>query len=49
MRQRLPIALGQVRLNEIRQIIYPLYRENEFTKKMYNKIIDSIKIESKNG
>ena len=49
MLQRLPIALGQVRLNEIRQIIYPLYQENEFTKKMYNKIIDSIKIESKNG
>ena len=41
MIQRLPIALAQVKadntsknlLNEIRQIIYSLYREKEVTKK----------------
>ena len=41
MLQRLPIALAQVKsgnasenlLNEIRQIIYSLYREKEVTKK----------------
>ena len=52
MRQRLPIALAQVKagntsenlLNEIRQIIYSLYREKEITKKVYNNIINSIKV-----
>ena len=42
MLQRLPIALPQVKatttfeilLNEIRQIIYSLYREKEITKKV---------------
>ena len=45
--QRLPIALPQVKagktsenlLNEIRQIIYSLYRAKEITKKAYNKWI----------
>ena len=43
MLQRLPIALAQVKagytsenlLNEIRQIIYSLYREKEITKELY--------------
>ena len=50
--QRLPIALAQVKvgntsknlLNKIRQIIYSLYREKENTKKVYNNIINSIKL-----
>ena len=52
MLQRLPIALEQVKpgkryedlLNGIRQIIYSLYREKEITKKVYNNIINSIKL-----
>ena len=52
MLQRLPIALAQVKaggtsenlLNEIRQIIYSLYRTKEITKKVYNNTIKSIKI-----
>ena len=52
MLQRLPIALSQVKtgntsenlLNEIRQIIYSLYREREITKKVYNNIMISIKL-----
>ena len=52
MLQRLPIALLQVKtgntsenlLNEIRQIIYSLYREKEITKKIYNNIMISIKL-----
>ena len=52
MFQRLPIALAQLRagntsenfLNEIRQIIYFLYRAKEITKKAYNNIMNSIKI-----
>ena len=55
MLQRLPIALAQVKagntsenlLNEIRQIIYSLHRENEVTKKVYNNIINSIKLQNK--
>ena len=49
MLQRLPIALAQVKtginsenLNEIRQIVYSLYRSKEITKKVYNNIIKSI-------
>ena len=41
MLQRLPIALAQA-LNEIRLIIYSLYREKEITKKVYNTIITII-------
>ena len=52
MLKRLPIALAQVKtgnnseslLNEIRQIIYSLYRSKEVTKKVYNNIINSIKL-----
>ena len=50
--KRLPIALAQVKagnnseslLNEIRQIVYSLYRSIEITKKVYNNIINSIKV-----
>ena len=52
MLQRLPIALAQVKagntsenlLNKIRQIIYSLYRAKEITRKVYNNIINSIKV-----
>ena len=47
MLKRLPIALAQRKagnnsesvLNEIRQIVYSLYRSREITKKVYNNII----------
>ena len=50
MLQRLPIVLAQVKagntsenlLNEIRQIVYSLYRAKEITKNVYNNIIRSI-------
>ena len=52
MLKRLPIALAQVKAvnnseslsNEIRQIVYSLYRSIEITKKVYNNIINSIKV-----
>ena len=52
MLERLPIALAQIKagnnseslLNEIRQIVYSLYRSKEITKKVYNNIINSIKV-----
>ena len=52
MLKRLQIALAQVKasnnseslLNEIRQIVYSLYRSKEITKKVYNNIINSIKV-----
>ena len=52
MLQRLPISLAHVKagntsenlLNELRQIIYSLYREKEVTKKVYNNIMNSIKL-----
>ena len=51
MLQRLPIAHTQVKagntsenlLNEIRQIVYSLYRAKEITKKVCNNIMNSIK------
>ena len=51
MLKSLPIALAQVKadnnseslLNEIRQIVYSLYRSKEITK-VYNNIINSIKV-----
>ena len=51
MRQRLPIALAQVKadnnseslLNETRQIVCSLYQSKEITKKVFNNIIKSIK------
>ena len=50
--QRLPIALVQVKagndseslLNEIRQIVYSLYRSKQITKKVYNNISKSINV-----
>ena len=52
MLQRLPIALAQVKggitsenlLNEIRQIIYSLYRAKEITKNVCNNIMNSIRV-----
>ena len=52
MVQRLPIALVQVKacntfeklINEIRQIINILYPEKETTTKIYNNIMNSIKL-----
>ena len=56
MLQRLPIALAQIKvgnnsqslLNEVSQIVYSSYQSKEITKKVYNNIIKSIKIKSKN-
>ena len=52
MIQRLPIAFAQVKagstsenlLNEIRKIVYCFYRAKEITEKVYNNIMNSIKI-----
>ena len=52
MLKRLQIALAQVKagnnseslLNEIRQIGYSFYRSKEIPKKVYNNIINSIKV-----
>ena len=52
MLKRLPIALAQMKagnkseslLNEIRQIVYSMYRSKEITKKLYSNIINSIKV-----
>ena len=52
MLQKLPVALAQVNtgdafeklLNENRQIIYSLYRANRITKKVYNNIMNSIRL-----
>ena len=48
MLQRLPIVKGgntsENLLNEIRQIIYSLYQSKEITKKVYNNIMNSIKV-----
>ena len=52
MIQRLPIALAQEKtgntsenlLNKIRQSMCSLYRANEITKKVYNNIMNSIKV-----
>ena len=52
MLKRLPIALAQIKagnnsetlLNEIRHIVYSLYRSKEINKKVYNNIIKSIKV-----
>ena len=50
--QRLTIALSQVKagntsenfLNEIRQIIYSFYRAREISRKVYNNLMNSIKL-----
>ena len=52
MFKRLPIALAQIKagnkseslLNEIRQIVYSLYRSKKITKEVYNNTIKSIKV-----
>ena len=52
MLQKLQMALAQVKagntsenvLNEIREIIYSLYRAKEITKRLYNNIMNSIKL-----
>ena len=52
MLQRLRITLAQVKagkksenlLNKIRKIIYSLYQAKEITKKVYNYIMNSIKL-----
>ena len=52
MLKELPIALAQLKgannseslLNEIRQIVYSLYRSKNITKKVYNNRIKSIKV-----
>ena len=52
MFQRLPLVLAQVKagntsenlLNEIRQIIYSLYRAKEIIRKVYNNIMNSMKV-----
>ena len=52
MLQNISIVLAQVKagntsgslLNEIRQVICSLYREKETTKKVYNNIMNSIKV-----
>ena len=56
MLQILPIALAQVKpsntaknlLNEIGQIIYSSCRAKEYTKKVHNNIMDSVKVWYKN-
>ena len=55
MVQRLPIALAQVKagnnpeilLNEVKKVFYSLYQSKEITKKVYNNIIKSIKVQYK--
>ena len=52
MLPRLPITLAQLKAcnapenlwNEIRQIIYSLYREKEVTKKVYSNVINLTKL-----
>ena len=51
MLERLQIALAsntsENLLNEIRQIICPLYQAKEITKKVYNNIMNSIKLQNR--
>ena len=55
MPSKLPIALAQVKagnttenlLNEIRQIKYSLHQEKEVTKKVYNNVMNSIKLKNR--
>ena len=52
MLQRFPIALAQVKeanrsanlLHEICQIIFSLYQVKEITKKVYNNMMNSVKV-----
>ena len=55
MLKRSPIALVQVKsrnifknlLNEIPQLMYSFYQAREITKKVYNNIVSSIKLENR--
>ena len=55
MLQKLPIALAPEKagnisenlLNEIRQIIYSLCQAKEITKKLYNNVMNSIKLSNR--
>ena len=55
IRQRISIALAEVKagntseklLNEVRQTIFSLHREEQVTKKVYNNIMNSIKLENR--
>ena len=55
MLQTLPIAIAQVKagntsetlLNEIRKIIYSLHQPKDITKKVYNDIMNSIKLQNR--
>ena len=57
MLQRLLIVFVQVKsrntsenlLNDIWQIVYSLYRLKEVTQKLYNNIMNSIRVKYKNG
>ena len=57
MLQRLPIALAQIKagdafeslINKICQMVYSLHQAREITKKVYNNIINSIKLIKQNG
>ena len=57
MLQRLPIAHVQVKvgntsenlLNDIRQIIYSLYQATEITEKLYDNIMNAIKLQNRMG
>ena len=50
MLSRLPITLAQLKagnnsqklINEIRQLLYPLYRSKKLTKTIYNHLINAI-------
>ena len=52
MLQRLPIALAQVKvgntsenlLNKVRQVMCSLYWAKQITKKLYNNIMNSVKV-----
>ena len=44
MLKRLPIALAQVKAGNNSESLYSLYRSKEITKKVYNNIINSIKV-----
>ena len=52
MLKRLPIAFAQIKadnnseslLNEIKQVVYSLYRSKKITKKVCSNIIKSIKV-----
>ena len=55
MLQRMPIVLAQVKsgntygnlLNEIRHIVHSLYRAKEVSKKVYNNVMNSMKLYNK--